>query len=132
MNRLLVIRLFALVAGLLGLAYLIQAVVLLITFSPRWYGLFVFLIQLAAICYDVLIGGVSIFIAAGLFFRKEWARKAWLIFLIVTPLLHFFMTATQFAAGYTGLLYKWTGMVIFISLISWTYLSKATVKANFH
>ena len=128
------IRLFALVAGLLGLAYLIQAVVLLITFSPEWYGLFVFLIKLAAIWFDVLIGGVSIFIAAGLFFRKEWARKAWLMFLIVTPLVHFFMTATQFAAGYTGLagLYKWTGMIIFISLISWTYLSKATVKANFH
>ena len=126
------IRLFALVACLLGLAYLTQAVILLITFASRRYSLFTFPIQLAFIYYDLLIGALSIFFAAGLFLFKEWARKAWLVFLILTPLMHVFMTAIQFAAGYTGLSFKWTAMVIFVSLISWTYLSKATVTANFH
>ena len=126
------IRLFALVAGLFGLAYLTQAVVLSIAFASRRYSLFTFLIQLAFIYFDLLIGGLSIVFAAGLFLFKEWARKAWLVFLILTPLMHIFMTGIQFAAGYTGLSYKWTAMVIFVSLISWTYLSKATVTADFH
>jgi capsular polysaccharide biosynthesis protein len=72
-----------------------------------------------------------------LFFRKKWARRAWLVFLILTLHVHFFMTAIQFFAaysGYSGLarVYVWIGMVIFVSIISWAYLCKATIKAGFH
>jgi hypothetical protein len=132
--RLFVIRLLALIAFLLGLAYLTQGVSRLVTFQSGRYSFLILQIQLAIIFYDLLIGGASIFIAVGLFFLKEWARKAWLVFLVLTLLVHFLMTATQFFAGYSalGAVYKWIGIVISISIISWVYLSKAPVKAGFH
>ena len=135
-------RLFALFAFLFGLPYLTQGLYRLIAFdvsglialNARQRNFFLLQIQLAIILFDLLIGGTSIFIGAGLFLRKEWARKAWLVFLALTVLVHFFMTGIQFFAGYSiragG--YLWIGLVIFVSIISWAYLSKATIKARFH
>jgi hypothetical protein len=128
------IRVFALFAFLFGLAYLAEGVPRLIAFAPGRDSFLILQVQLAIILLDLLIGVASIFIGVGLAFRKEWARKAWLILLILTLLVHFFMTATQFFARYSGLttVYEWIGMVIFVSLISLIYLSKADVRAGFN
>jgi len=131
----LLIRLFALFAFLFGLAYLTDGVNVLITLAPRRYSFFILQVELAIIFFDLLIGGASISIGVGLFFRKEWARKAWLVFLILTLLVHFFMTAVQFSTGYSIAVARtcvWIGTVIFVSVISLAYLSKAPVKAGFN
>ena len=135
-------RLFALFAFLFGLPYLTQGLYRLIAFDVSGLiafdsgqrNFFLLQIQLAIILFDLLIGGASIFIGAGLFFRKEWARKAWLIFVIITLLVGLHLTAMQFFAGYSGLarVYGWIGLLIFVSTISLVYLSKAPIKARFH
>lgn len=102
-------------------------------FSAR-YGLFLFHFRLVIIILDLLVGLASIVIGAGLFFRKEWARKAWLAFLIVLLLVHFHMTIIQILADFSDMtaLYKWIGVVVVVSLISWAYLTKARIKARFN
>jgi hypothetical protein len=115
-----------------GLPYLTEAVHWLTLFDSARHGVFMRQVHLGIIFFDVVIGIGSIFIGAGLFFHKEWARKAWLAFSIFTPLVHFNMTFMQLLAGYPlGGLY-WIGMVVFVSIISWAYLSKARIKARFH
>ncbi len=59
---------------------------------------------------------------------------SWLVFLILMLLVWLHMTVIKFFAGYTGLgqIYRWFAMLILVSIISWAYLSKATIKARFH
>ena len=127
------IRLFGIFAILFGLPYLSQGVSALRVLSAR-FGLFLFHYQLVVIVLDVLIGMASIVIGAGLFLRKEWARKAWLAFLIVLVLAHFHMTIIQILAGFPNMtaLYRWIAVVVVISIISWAYLTNRKVKAGFH
>jgi uncharacterized membrane protein len=129
----LVIKLFALFALLFGLAYSVEGVFTLMIALSRRYSFSITLLNLAVIIFDLLIGTGSMVIGFGLFFQKEWARKGWLIFLIFTVLVHFHMTIMQVLAGYSNLgrLYAWIGMVVLISVISWAYLSKASIKARF-
>ena|SRR5258705_9082448 len=126
--------LFALFALLFGLSYLGQGVATLMAMSSGRYTFFIFQIQLALTFFELLFGVASIVIGAGLFFRKEWARKAWLVLMILTLLVGLHLTAIQFFAGYSGLagVYDWIGFLIFVSAISWVYLSKAPIKARFH
>jgi len=128
------IRLFALFAFLFGLPYLTQGVFQLLAFDSAPHSFFILNTQLAIIFYDFLIGAASIVIGAGLFFHKEWARKAWLAFLLLTLLVHFFMTGIQLFAGYphSAGLYRWIVIVVFVSIISWVYLAKARIRARFH
>jgi hypothetical protein len=130
----LLINLFALYALLFGLSYLSQGMSTLIAIPSGRYRFFILLMQLALTYFELLFGVASIVISAGLFFRKEWARKAWLVFVILTLLVGLYLTAIQFFAGYTGLagVYGWIGLLIFVSTISWVYLSKAPIKARFH
>src|SRR5947207_15613501 len=122
----LVIRMFALFAVLFGLPYLTQGVNWLLAVDAEQYRSFIVQIQLATIFLDFLLGAATIFIGVGLFFYKEWARKAWLVFLILTLLVHFQVMVLEFFAGYPAgvALYKWIGVVILVSIISWVYLSK--------
>ncbi|MGH9874448.1 MAG: hypothetical protein ACRD9S_18490 [Pyrinomonadaceae bacterium] len=126
--------LFALFALLFGLSYLSQGVSTLMAIASRRYSFFILLTQLALTFFELLFGVASIVIGAGLFFRKEWARKAWLVFVILTLLVGLYLTAMQFLAGYSGLarVYGWIGLLILVSAISWVYLSKARIKARFH
>ena len=128
----LLIRLFGVFAILFGLPYLIQGVSALRVFSAR-FGLFLFHYQLVVIILDVLIGMASIVIGVGLAFRKEWARKAWLAFLIVTLLIHFFMTVLQILIGSSnmGWLFRWISIIVFITLLSFLFLSMKSTKARF-
>lgn len=127
------IRLFALIALLVGLSYVSRGVWTLIAIPSGGYSFFVLLTQLARIFFDLLFGVASILIGAGLFFRKEWARNAWLVFLILTLLVELHMTVIQFFAGYSGLaqVYRGIGMLVSLSAISWLYLTKAPIKARF-
>jgi hypothetical protein len=131
-----VIRLFGVFAFLFGLPYLIQGVsILFLALSSRYsVGSGRVLLQLVIIILDLLISAAAAVIGVGLFFRKEWARKAWLAFLIVLLLVHFHMTIMQLLAGAPSMygLYLWIGTVILVSIISWLYLSKASTKARFH
>jgi len=130
----LLISLFAFFALLFGLSYLRQGVSKLIAIPSGRYSFLTMQIQLALIFFDLLFGVASIVIGAGLFLRKEWARKAWLVFVIITLLVGLHLTAMQFFAGYSGLarVYGWIGLLIFVSTISLVYLSKAPIKARFH
>lgn len=130
----LVIKLFGLFAWLFGIAYSVEGVYTLLIALSRRYSFSITLLKLAVIIFDLLIGTGAMVIGVGLFFQKEWARKGWLIFLIFTLLVHFQMTIMQVLAGYSNLggLYAWIGMVVMISLISWAYLSKPSIKARFH
>jgi hypothetical protein len=119
---------------LFGLPYIIQGINLSIALDAERYSFFMTQMQLAFIGLDFLVGGGSLFIGTGLFFQKEWARKAWLVFLVLTPLAHFFVIVLLADAGHPAgaALYKWIGVVVLVSIISWAYLSKDSVKARFH
>ena len=128
------IRTFGLLAFFLGVPYLVQgASVLMVLLSASRFRLGPVLFQLSIIIFDALIGVGALVIGVGLFFVKEWARKAWLIFLIVSLLIHFFMTILQILIGATnmGWLYRWISVMVFITLLSFFYLSKASTKAKF-
>ncbi len=130
----LLISLFALLALMFGLSYLGQGISTLIAIPSGRYRFFILLIQLALTFFELLFGVASIVIGAGLFFRKEWARKAWLVFVLLTLLVGLYLTAMQFFAGYSGLarVYGWIALLIFVPTISWVYLSKAPIKARYH
>jgi hypothetical protein len=129
----LLIRLFGLFAFLFGLPYLTQGVNWVLAIQAGQYS-FLIQIQLAIIFLDFIAGAASLILGVGLFFHREWARKAWLVFLILLLLAHFLVIVLQFDAGYPAgaALYKWIGVVILVSIISWAYLSKASTKARFH
>jgi hypothetical protein len=128
-----VIRLFAVFALMFGLAYLGEGISTLIVIPSGRYSSFVLLIQLALTFSDLVFGMASIVIGAGLFFRKEWARKAWLVLVILTLVAGLHLTAMQILADYSNLgrVYGWIGLLIFVSAISWAYLTKAPIKASF-
>ena len=128
------IRAFGLLAFFLGVPYLVQgATALMALLSASRFRLGPVLFQLAIIIFDALIGVGALVIGVGLFLVKEWARKAWLVFLIVTLLIHLFMTILQILIGATnmGWLYHWISVMVFITLLSFFYLSKASTKAKF-
>jgi hypothetical protein len=133
----LLISLFVLFAFLFGLGYLAQGVSKLIAMPSVDDSFFVFLIEIARIFFYLLFGVAAIIIGAGLFFRREWARMAWLVVVILTLLVGLLLAALQFFAGYTNSagIYGWIGWIgflFFAASISWVYLSKAAIKTRFH
>ncbi|HKR60914.1 MAG TPA: hypothetical protein VJS64_14430 [Pyrinomonadaceae bacterium] len=130
----LLIRAFGFLAFLLGVPYLIQGIAALtLLFSPSRFRLGAVLFQLSIIIFDMLIGVAALVIGVGLFLVREWARKAWLVFLIITLLIHFFMTVLQLLIGSSnmGWLFRWISVVVFIALLSFLYLSKAATRSRF-
>ena len=128
------IRTFGILAFMLGVPYLVQGVTALVAlFSASRFRLGAVLFQLSIIIFDLLIGLAALVIGVGLFLIKEWARKAWLAFLIVTLLIHFFMTILQMLIGSPNLgwLYRWISIIVFIALLSFLYFSKASTKTRF-
>lgn len=129
-----VIRIFGLFAVFFGLPYLTQGVSWWLSINPGRYIFVKVQIQLIFIALDFVIGFASISFGIGLFLRKEWAREIWLAFLIVTILLHCQVIVVQTIAGIPAstALYKWIGVVLLVTIISWAYLSKAATRARFH
>ena len=128
------IRTFGILAFMLGVPYLVQGVAAAtVLFSASRYRLGPVLFQLSIIIFDLLIGSAALVIGVGLFLLKEWSRKAWLIFLVVTLLVHFFMTILQILIGAPNLgwLYRWISIIVFIAILSFLYLSKKSTKARF-
>ena len=129
-------RWFSLLAFLLGVAYLSQGAGWLTSMarfgaSRRFFtGQY----QAAVIALDVIIGLVSLGVGAGLLLYKEWARKAWLIFLPALLFAHSVMISAEVMLGHKirGWLYQWIAMVILMTLVSWIYLIKASVRSRFH
>ena len=131
-----VVRLFGIFAFLFGLPYLIQGVTMLVLVFPRGGRLdsIRFQLLMATIAMDLVIGLASPFIGVGLFLHKEWARLTWLAYLLLTLFVHLHMTVLQFLVIRSRMvaLYKWIAVVVFVSILSWAYLSKASSKAYFH
>ena len=129
----LLIRLFGLFAFLFGVPYLIQGVSILANIFTRQYSVSTFQYQAAFIALDFGLGVTSMVIGVGLFLHKEWARKAWLAYLLILLFIHFQMTVIQLLAGYSNLswLYKWIGFIILVTIMSWAYLSTALAKSRF-
>jgi len=129
-----VIRMLGVFGCFFGLPYLIQAVGLL-TRSPSVRSeLILFHLLLAIITLDVVLSMAAIVIGVGLFLHKEWARKTWLVYLILLLLVHFNMTVILLLGGYSRMaaLYKWIAVVVVVSIISWAFLLKPSIKARFH
>lgn len=128
-----VIRLFGIFAVLFGLAYFIQGESFLTIAFSRRYDVHVFLLQMAIITFDLVLGSTSFLVGAGLFFHKEWARKTWLAFLPLALFVHFNLTVLQVLAGYTRMtrVLKWIGVVILVTILSWAFLTRPSVKARF-
>lgn len=129
----LLIGLFGLFAFLFGIPYLIQGVSILVGIFTRQHTLFTYQSQAFFIALDFGIAITSMVIGVGLVLHKEWARKAWLAYLLVLLFIHFIMTGLQYLAGNSNLswLYKWIGFVILITIVSWAYLSTALAKSRF-
>jgi len=132
--RSIVIRMLGIFASLFGLPYLIQAVGMLrVPFDVR-SNLFLFHLFVATITLDFVLGMAAIVIGFGLFIHKEWARKTWLAYLVLLLFVHFNMTVIYLLAGFSGMtpLYKWIAVVVLVSIISWAFLLKASIRARFH
>ena len=129
-----VIRMLGVFACLLGLPYLVQAVGLLTRSSSVRSELILFHLLLAIITLDVVLSIAAIVIGVGLFLHKEWARKTWLVYLILLLLVHFNMTVMLLIGGYSRMtaLYTWVAIVFVVSIISWAFLLKPSIKARFH
>ena len=129
-----VIRMLGIFACFFGLPYLIQAVGLMTRSSSVRSELILFHLLLAIITLDVVLSMVAIVIGAGLCLHKEWARKTWLVYLILLLFVHFNMTVILLLGGYSRMtaLYKWIAIVFVVSIISWAFLLKPSIKARFH
>ena len=131
-----VIRLFGIFAFLFGLPYLIQGVTMLIVVFPQGgrLGSIRFQLLVSTIALDLVLGLAPTFIGVGLFMYKEWARKAWLAYLMLTLFVHLHMTVLQFLVRRVHMieLYKWIAVVVFVTILSWAYLSRSSSKASFH
>ena len=132
--RSIVIRMLGVFASLLGLPYLIQAVGLLTRSSSVRSELILFHLLLAISTLDVVLSIAAIVIGVGLFLHKEWARKTWLVYLILLLFVHFNMTVMLLLGGYSRMtaLYTWVAIVFVVSIISWAFLLKPSIKARFH
>jgi hypothetical protein len=128
-------RLFGLFAFLFGLPYLVQGLsIMAVIFSARYVRVSALILPITFLVFDVVLAVADMIIGVGLMFLREWARKGWLAFLIFLLLVHFHMTIIQLLAGQSNMsfLYKWIAVVIFVSLLSWFYLTRTTTKARFH
>jgi hypothetical protein len=128
-------RLFGLFAFLFGIPYLVQGVsILIVILSARYIRPSALLLPIVFLVFDLVLAVAAMIIGVGLVLLKEWARKGWLVFLIVLLLVHFHMTIMQLLAGQSNMsfLYKWIAVVMFVSALSGFYLTRPTTKAQFH
>lgn len=124
------LRLFALVALLFGLLHLGDGLSELLKTLSRRYPVFIFQIQTISIFIDLVFGMALLVIAVGLFFLKNWARKAWLVLLVFMLVVWLHLTIIKYLAGYSGVsgIYPWIVILLLVSIVSWTYLTRRRVK----
>ena len=129
-----VIRMLGVFACFFGLPYLIQAVGLMTRSSSLRSELILFHLVLAIITVDVVLSMAAIVIGVGLFLHKEWARKTWLVYLVLLLFVDFNMTVIQLLGGYSRMtaLYTWIAVALVVTIISWAFLLKPSIRAHFH
>lgn len=127
------IRLFGLFAILFGGAYLAEGVPWLYKFVLGQQSREQFLIeyQMAVIFFDISIGMAAIVIGVGLLFKKDWAREGWLGLLLFTLFGHLVVSAMAWIGFGVSPFNYWQGMVVVLTIISWAYLTKESVKGGF-
>ncbi|MGH9904931.1 MAG: hypothetical protein ACRD8U_05010 [Pyrinomonadaceae bacterium] len=125
------LRLFALVALLFGLMHLGDGLSELVKTLSRQHNVFIFQIQTISIFVDLVFGVALLVIAVGLFFLKNWARKSWLVLLAFMLVIWIHLTIMKYLAGYTGVstIYPWIVILLLVSIVSWTYLTRERVRA---
>lgn len=126
------LRLFALVALMFGLLHLGDGLSELVK-TLRGANVLILQLQLASMLIDLVFGLASLIIAVGLFFLKNWARKAWLVILALMLVVWLHLMIMKYLAGYTGVsgIYSWIAMLILVAIISWTYLTRKRIKSRF-
>jgi len=133
-SKSIVIRMLGVFASLFGLPYLIEAAGLLISRFDLGSNFFLFHLLVATITLDFIMSVAAIVIGVGLFLHKEWARKTWLVYLVLALFVHFNMTVILLLGGYSRMtaLYRGIALVFVVCIISWAFLLKPSIKARFH
>ncbi|HTG86733.1 MAG TPA: hypothetical protein VL907_06855 [Pyrinomonadaceae bacterium] len=128
------VRAFGVLGVILGAAYLCEGV-LLIRWVVRVGGRLspsALLPKLSFITWDVLFGLCLIVAAVGLMLWKQWGRMMWLALLPALLLVHLAIITKGGLFGYVNESYLiWTGMVAFVTALSWWYLNKTQIRARF-
>jgi hypothetical protein len=127
------IRLFGVFAILFGGAYLAEGVPWLYKFVFGQQSREQFLIeyQMAVIFFDISIGMAALVIGIGLVLKKDWAREGWLGLLLFTLFGHLVVSAMAWIGFGVSPFNYWQGMVVVLTIISWAYLTKESVKSGF-
>ena len=132
-SSVLLIRFFGAAAFFIGVPYLVQGVFTLAALLAGRYRAAMATFKMSIIIFDCFIGVAALVLGLGLIFLKEWARKLWLAFLILLLLIHFFMSVLQKFIGFDlGGLYFWIAVIVFFTFLSFWYLTRSAVKAQFH
>jgi hypothetical protein len=122
------IRLFGALIIFYSLSYLLYGLVQLVSFlfvSDRTE-------LLKYVEINLSIGGVTFIVGIGLLLAKEWARIAMLITTIVLLVIHGMVLIYFYATGKNPTLQIMNFLLmVLLVLISWTTLTKASVKKHF-
>jgi hypothetical protein len=122
------IRLFGALIIFYSLSYLLYGLVQLVSFlfvSDRTE-------LLKYVEINLSIGSVTFIVGIGLLLAKEWARIAMLITTIVLLVIHGMVLIYFYAAGKNPTLQIMNFLLmVLLVLISWTTLTKASVKKHF-
>ena len=128
------VKAFGILGVMLGAAYFWEGL-LLIRWVVRVGGRLStsdLLLKLSFITWDVLFGSCLIVAAVGLMLWKQWGRMMWLALLPALLLVHLAIIAKDGLFGYVSESYlTWTGMVAFVTVLSWWYLNKTQIRARF-
>lgn len=129
------IRIFGVFGIILGAAYFNEGVsyIGLLPFALSEQAHRTFIIYLLFVTWDFLFGLSLIVAGTGLLFMKEWARMMWLGLTPALVLIHLgiIMAGEYLRRSVSGFYLVWTGMVVFVTAVSWWYMSDARTRARF-
>jgi hypothetical protein len=128
------VRAFGILGVILGAAYLKEGVLFIrwFAYGSRRLSSLDLLLKLSFITWDVLFGLCLIVAAVGLMLWKQWGRIMWLSVLPALFLVHLAIITKDGLFGYVNESYLiWTGMVAFVTALSWWYLNKTQIRARF-
>jgi hypothetical protein len=73
---------------------------------------------------------MTLFIGAGLYFAKEWAERAWLVFTILLPVVHLIRLVAVYELGAFWMIERTIELtlVVAVAVFSWKVLSNPRRK----
>jgi predicted transporter len=76
------------------------------------------------------LGVMTLFIGAGLYFAKEWAERAWLVFTILLPVVHLIRLVAVYELGAFWMIERTIELtlVVAVAVFSWKVLSNPRRK----